>query len=195
GKRCMKVIWVPPINGQAKTMFPPEYTSSDPIPKHTNSFGCLNNNIILFSGLDESGNEKGPAQAVLDGHFAAGSLELGIIRDGLGAYGERILGSSSEYVQSNVSKYFSDPQYYFQVNGQYVRNKLKVILFPFLHRPKSFEPSVHKGTTLMVSAGTATKGRIMWSYSYYFLIPFMCMHGGFLGEDREENSICRDKEL
>ncbi|KAF9590197.1 hypothetical protein IFM89_031852 [Coptis chinensis] len=132
----MKVIWVPPINGQAETMFPPEYTSSYPIPKHTNSFGCLNN-IILFSGLDEFGNEKRPAQAILDGHFAAGSLERageGIIRDGLGAYGERILGSSSEFVQSNVSKYFSDPQYYFQVNGQYVRNKLKVILFPFLHR-------------------------------------------------------------
>ncbi|KAF9588233.1 hypothetical protein IFM89_008633 [Coptis chinensis] len=49
----------------------------------------------------------------------------GIIRDGLGAYGERILGSSSEYVQSNVREYFSDPQYYFQVNEQYVRNKLK----------------------------------------------------------------------
>ncbi|KAJ0973664.1 hypothetical protein J5N97_015629 [Dioscorea zingiberensis] len=46
----------------------------------------------------------------------------GIIRGGLGAYGERFLGSSSEFMQSNV------------VNGQYVRNKLKVILFPFLHR-------------------------------------------------------------
>ncbi|KAF9597926.1 hypothetical protein IFM89_022628 [Coptis chinensis] len=82
----------------------------------------------------------------------------GIIWDGLGAYGERILGSSSEYVQSNVSKYFSDPQYYFQVNGEYVRNKLKVIHFPFLHRPRSFEPLVHKGTTWMVSAETVTKG-------------------------------------
>ncbi|KAF6149153.1 hypothetical protein GIB67_026009 [Kingdonia uniflora] len=58
----------------------------------------------------------------------------GLIRGGLGAYGERILGSSSEYVQSNISRYFSDPQYYFQVNDQYVRNKLKVVLFPFLHR-------------------------------------------------------------
>uniref|UniRef100_A0A0C9QWI7 TSA: Wollemia nobilis Ref_Wollemi_Transcript_4169_1518 transcribed RNA sequence n=1 Tax=Wollemia nobilis TaxID=56998 RepID=A0A0C9QWI7_9CONI len=56
------------------------------------------------------------------------------IRDGLGAYGERIFGSSTEYVQSNISKYFSNPQYYFQVNDQYVKNKLKVILIPFLHR-------------------------------------------------------------
>lgn len=30
----------------------------------------------------------------------------GFIRGGLGAYGERILGSSSEYVQSNVSELF-----------------------------------------------------------------------------------------
>ena len=58
----------------------------------------------------------------------------GLIRGGLGAYGGKILGSSSEYVQSNISRYFSDPQYYFQVNDQYVKNKLKVVLLPFLHR-------------------------------------------------------------
>lgn len=33
-----------------------------------------------------------------------------------------------------ISRYFSDTQYYFQVNDRYVRNKLKVVLFPFLHR-------------------------------------------------------------
>ncbi|XP_031101307.1 uncharacterized protein LOC116005190 [Ipomoea triloba] len=43
----------------------------------------------------------------------------GLISDGLGAYGEKILGSSSEYIQSNISRYSSDPQYYFQVNDQY----------------------------------------------------------------------------
>ncbi|PKU71298.1 protein YIF1B-B [Dendrobium catenatum] len=58
----------------------------------------------------------------------------GLIRGGLGAYGERFLGSSSEFMQSNITQHLSDPQYYFQVNGRYVRNKLKVILFPFLHR-------------------------------------------------------------
>ncbi|ONK65286.1 uncharacterized protein A4U43_C07F35570 [Asparagus officinalis] len=63
--------------------------------------------------------------------YGAGS---GIIRGGLGAYGEKFLGSSSEFMQSNISRYFSNPQYYFQVNDQYVRNKLKVVLFPFLHR-------------------------------------------------------------
>lgn len=63
--------------------------------------------------------------------YGAGS---DLIRGGLGAYGGKILGSSSEYVQSNISRYFSDPQYYFQVNDQYVRNKLKVVLLPFLHR-------------------------------------------------------------
>lgn len=33
--------------------------------------------------------------------YGAGS---GLIRDGLGAYGERFLGSSSEFMQSNVRK-------------------------------------------------------------------------------------------
>ena len=66
-----------------------------------------------------------------DAFYGAGS---GLIRGGLGAYGERFLGTSSEFMQSNISRYFSNPQYYFQVNDQYVRNKLKVVLFPFLHR-------------------------------------------------------------
>ncbi|KAJ3696091.1 hypothetical protein LUZ60_001468 [Juncus effusus] len=63
--------------------------------------------------------------------YGAGSE---FIKTGLGAYGEKFLGSSSEFMQSNISRYFSNPQYYFQVNDQYVRNKLKVVLFPFLHR-------------------------------------------------------------
>nr|CAD1819874.1 unnamed protein product [Ananas comosus var. bracteatus] len=63
--------------------------------------------------------------------YGAGS---GFIKTGLGAYGEKWLGSSSEFMQSNISTYFSNPQYYFQVNDQYVRNKLKVVLFPFLHK-------------------------------------------------------------
>lgn len=40
-----------------------------------------------------------------------------------------------------ISRYFSDPQYYFQVNDHYVKNKLKVVLFPFLHRVR-LGPSV-----------------------------------------------------
>lgn len=58
----------------------------------------------------------------------------GLIKTGLGVYGEKFLGSSSEFMHTNISRYFSNPQYYFHVNDQYVRNKLKVILFPFLHR-------------------------------------------------------------
>ncbi|KAL8159721.1 hypothetical protein V2J09_001258 [Rumex salicifolius] len=80
---------------------------------------------------------------------AFSSAGAGLIRSGLGAYGEKFLGSSSEYVQSNsetflfgtsvaltsqISRYFADPQYYFQVNDDYVKNKLKVVLFPFFHR-------------------------------------------------------------
>ncbi|CAI5988829.1 unnamed protein product [Closterium sp. NIES-65] len=60
----------------------------------------------------------------------------GFIRSGLGAYGERLLGSSRAYVQNNVGKYFAstDFHYYFHVNDAYVRNKLKIIVFPFLHK-------------------------------------------------------------
>ncbi|KAL9275142.1 Retrovirus-related Pol polyprotein from transposon TNT 1-94-like protein [Drosera capensis] len=41
-----------------------------------------------------------PPNPFENGLYGAGS---GLIRSGLGAYGEKILGSSSEYVQSNVS--------------------------------------------------------------------------------------------
>ncbi|CAI9773131.1 unnamed protein product [Fraxinus pennsylvanica] len=87
-------------------------------------------NIGAQSGVPRP-TTKGQPSPFTNSFYGAGS---GFIRGGLGAYGERILGSSSDYVQSNISRYFSDPQYYFQVNDQYVRNKLKVVLFPFLHR-------------------------------------------------------------
>ncbi|KAL6331449.1 hypothetical protein AAG906_011389 [Vitis piasezkii] len=57
-----------------------------------------------------------------------------LLKTELGACGERILGSGSAYMQTNIGRYFSNPHYYFQVNDEYVKNKLKVILFPFLHR-------------------------------------------------------------
>ncbi|XP_006343730.1 protein YIF1B-like [Solanum tuberosum] len=63
--------------------------------------------------------------------YGAGS---DLIKSELGAYGEKVLGSSSSYVQNNIGRYISNPQYYFQVNEDYVKNKLKVILFPFLHK-------------------------------------------------------------
>ncbi|KAK6286749.1 hypothetical protein POUND7_012928 [Theobroma cacao] len=72
-----------------------------------------------------------PSSPFGNSFYGAGS---GLIRGGLGAYGGKLFGSGSDYVQSNISKYFSDPQYYFQVNDHYVRNKLKIILLPFLHR-------------------------------------------------------------
>ncbi|GAB2211340.1 hypothetical protein Drorol1_Dr00024648 [Drosera rotundifolia] len=81
-------------------------------------------------GIPQQGHNV-PLSPFENGLYGAGS---GLIRSGLGAYGEKILGSSSEYVQSNINRYFADPQYYFQVNDDYVRNKLKVLLFPFLHR-------------------------------------------------------------
>ncbi|KAJ6680696.1 INTEGRAL MEMBRANE HRF1 FAMILY PROTEIN [Salix purpurea] len=66
------------------------------------------------------------------------SAGSGLIRGGLSAYGEKIFGSGSEVngwrYQYLISKCFSDPQYYFQVNDHYVRNKLKIVLLPFLNR-------------------------------------------------------------
>ncbi|CAA7399420.1 unnamed protein product [Spirodela intermedia] len=83
-----------------------------------------------------SGMQKPPSnpQSNPFGNAFYGGPGSGLIREGLSSYGGRFLGSSSEFMQSNISSYFSDPQYYFQVNGQYVRNKLKIILCPFLYR-------------------------------------------------------------
>ncbi|PQM33491.1 protein YIF1B [Prunus yedoensis var. nudiflora] len=90
----------------------------------------VDENLGFQSGLSRPG--LNPPSVQFENGFCEASSEL--IRGGFGAYGKRICGSSSQYVQSNISKYFSDPQYYFQVNAHYVRNKLKIILFPFLHR-------------------------------------------------------------
>uniref|UniRef100_A0A7N0TPS1 Uncharacterized protein n=1 Tax=Kalanchoe fedtschenkoi TaxID=63787 RepID=A0A7N0TPS1_KALFE len=90
----------------------------------------------MYTGMGGQPGVPGPPPNPQPNPFgnAFAGASSGLIRGGLGAYGEKILGSSSEYVQSNISRYFSDPQYYFQVNDQYVRNKLKVVFFPFLHR-------------------------------------------------------------
>ncbi|XP_021899389.1 protein YIF1B-like [Carica papaya] len=57
-----------------------------------------------------------------------------MIKTELTAYGEKLFGSSSNYVHGNISRYLSNPQYYFEVDNDYVINKLKLILFPFLYR-------------------------------------------------------------
>ncbi|CAI0394592.1 unnamed protein product, partial [Linum tenue] len=37
-----------------------------------------------------------------------------------------------------IGRYLSNPRYYFQVNDEYVKNKLKLILFPFLYKGNWF---------------------------------------------------------
>lgn len=70
---------------------------------------------------DNQGNQPGvpgpptnTQQNPVNAFYGAGS---GLIRGGLGAYGEKILGSSSEYVQSNVSIafYVHKISYYVQI--------------------------------------------------------------------------------
>ncbi|KAI3871867.1 hypothetical protein MKX03_012903 [Papaver bracteatum] len=106
-----------------------QYISNDP-KSSSNVNGNANGNLqrpsILMNGQKQNPYEKG---------FMFGAAESELIQSGLiGAYGEKIMESGSKYVQSNMSRYFSDPQYYFQVNDDYVMNKLKVILFPFTHK-------------------------------------------------------------
>ncbi|KAJ6707852.1 INTEGRAL MEMBRANE HRF1 FAMILY PROTEIN [Salix viminalis] len=56
---------------------------------------------------------------------AAGS---GLIRGGLSAYGEKIFGSGSELASASLTLNI------IQVNDHYVRNRLKIVLLPFLNR-------------------------------------------------------------
>lgn len=75
-------------------------------------FGCNSKLFFFFGSITEMYNNVGTQAGVTipptnsqpnpfgNSFYGAGS---GLIRGGLGAYGEKILGSSSEYVQSNVS--------------------------------------------------------------------------------------------
>lgn len=55
--------------------------------------------VGVGAGMGPTANPQ-PNNPFGNAFYGAGS---GLIRGGLGAYGEKILGSSSEYVQSNVS--------------------------------------------------------------------------------------------
>ncbi|WCJ30119.1 Integral membrane HRF1 family protein [Euphorbia peplus] len=57
-----------------------------------------------------------------------------LITNELCSYGDELLGSSSAYLHLNISRYLSKIQYYFQVNDEYVKKKLRIILFPFLYK-------------------------------------------------------------
>ncbi|KAL2621510.1 hypothetical protein R1flu_001715 [Riccia fluitans] len=101
-------------------------------PSASSSFSGGYNDFEPQRGMPrQAGNN--PANPFNDVFNGAGS---GFIKSGLGVYGNRILGSGREYVQSNMSRYLAghDVYYYFQVNDQYVKNKVKVVLFPFLHK-------------------------------------------------------------
>ncbi|BBN12484.1 protein transport protein YIF1 [Marchantia polymorpha subsp. ruderalis] len=98
----------------------------------SSSYSAAYNDFEPQGGMPRQSGSN-PANAFNDVFYGAGS---GFIKSGLGVYGNKILGSGREYVQSNMSRYLSghDLQYYFQVNDQYVKNKVKVVLFPFLHK-------------------------------------------------------------
>eukprot|EP00245_Coleochaete_scutata_P009456 TRINITY_DN3116_c0_g1_i1.p1 TRINITY_DN3116_c0_g1~~TRINITY_DN3116_c0_g1_i1.p1 ORF type:complete len:312 (+),score=35.82 TRINITY_DN3116_c0_g1_i1:158-1093(+) len=83
-------------------------------------------------GMQRAGT-SGAGGHINDLIYGAGG---GFIKSGLGAYGDRLVGSSKEFMHNNVGRYFTgqDVRYYFQVNEQYVKNKLKILLFPSLHR-------------------------------------------------------------
>lgn len=76
--------------------------------------------------------QRPPPQAPVGPNNPLNDVFYGASSGLLGTY----LGNSKDYVQSNVSRYFAthDIQYYFQVTDQYVKNKLKVVLCPFLHK-------------------------------------------------------------
>ncbi|CAI9098810.1 OLC1v1035519C1 [Oldenlandia corymbosa var. corymbosa] len=87
----------------------------------------------LFAAADNS-----PLQQTQIHHHHPNNVNLfieagsNVVRHELSAYGEKFLESSSAFLQSRSCIF--NTQYYFQVNDEYVKNKVKMILFPFLHK-------------------------------------------------------------
>ena len=83
-----------------------------PLFRFTDMYNNNNANV----GAQPGGQQPAfPPQASPFGNPFYGASS-GLIRGGLSAYGERILGSSSEYVQSNVRN-FSASQTWFLLNS------------------------------------------------------------------------------
>ena len=51
-----------------------------------------------------------------------------------------VFWSDFDFLSAQVNRYFSTQslQYYFHVSNEYVKNKIRIILFPFLHRVSPF---------------------------------------------------------
>jgi len=54
-------------------------------------------------------------------------------------FGRSAMMAGSEYVEKNINRYVNYPalKYYFKVNNSYVANKIRLLLFPWRHRPWS----------------------------------------------------------
>uniref|UniRef100_A0A1D1YJM8 Protein transport protein yif1 n=1 Tax=Anthurium amnicola TaxID=1678845 RepID=A0A1D1YJM8_9ARAE len=54
-------------------------------------------------------------------------------------FGRSAMLVGSEYVEKNINRYVNYPalKYYFKVNNSYVANKIRLLLFPWRHRPWS----------------------------------------------------------
>ncbi|RHZ54192.1 hypothetical protein Glove_429g19 [Diversispora epigaea] len=54
-------------------------------------------------------------------------------------FGRTAMMAGSEYMEKNINRYVSFPalKFYFKVNNSYVANKIRLLLFPWRHRPWS----------------------------------------------------------
>ncbi|RIA81779.1 COPII-coated vesicle component Hrf1 [Glomus cerebriforme] len=54
-------------------------------------------------------------------------------------FGRSAMMAGSEYVEKNINRYLNYPalKHYFKVNNSYVANKIRLLLFPWRHRPWS----------------------------------------------------------
>ncbi|KAG8064110.1 hypothetical protein GUJ93_ZPchr0004g38328 [Zizania palustris] len=180
-------------SGRLPTEFSPSLPPPTSIPRAAARRRPAASCGILTAMYNSYGNPPGmqmpPTGQMPSGHPQPGQFDnpfygagSGLIRTGLGAYGERFLGSSSEFMQSNINRYLSNPQYYFHVNDQYVRNKLKVILFPFLHRGHWTRISFTLGFMGKFSPEAInlqfTRGLIGWALQTVILKGLVYLMGG-----------------
>mmetsp|Transcript_15847 Transcript_15847/g.19069 ORF Transcript_15847/g.19069 Transcript_15847/m.19069 type:complete len:319 (+) Transcript_15847:330-1286(+) len=126
--------------GQPQTsMQTPQHPSADPQyaaasfePVQGGGYGYGRPADINVEGGPATGSDANMMQGMMDSMISNPSMVKSFAKAGLGAYGEK----SYNFVQNTANKYFSGETLhrYFNLDQQYVVNKLKLLACPVLHK-------------------------------------------------------------
>jgi len=95
-------------------------------------------------------------------------------------YAETLYGNAKQTTEGNFTQYMSELKYYFNVNSSYVRNKLRVLLFPLGHQWKRRVVKNENGVVVCMPPKDDINAPDLYIPSMAF-VTYVLMYGFIMG--------------